>query len=95
MHVTAAEPLFVKTLAKLNPLAAVGLTVIVVEPVTVGEVAEAVSVFDPAAYRVADNDVVLTPLVNDTFPGLGVGYVGAMPAGLVFAPLHVMLWIPV
>jgi hypothetical protein len=40
------------------------LTVIVAEPTT--ELDVAVRVFDPAAYRVADSAVVLTPPVKDT-----------------------------
>jgi hypothetical protein len=35
-------------------------------PVTVGEVADPVIVFDPAANRVAVSVVVLVPLVKDT-----------------------------
>ena len=43
------------------------LTVIEAEPVTVGDVAEAVRAFDPALNNaVPDSAVVLTPLVNET-----------------------------
>jgi hypothetical protein len=68
VQVTVAAPLCVDTLLKLSPAAAAAFTVIVAEPITVGEVADAVRVFDPAAYRVADRAVVLTPLVKDTEP---------------------------
>ena len=39
---------------------------IVAVPVRLGEVAVAVRLFEPAAKRVADSVVVLTPLVNET-----------------------------
>ncbi len=42
------------------------LTLIVAVPVRLGEEAVAVRLFEPAAKRVADRVVVLTPLVNET-----------------------------
>ena len=65
-------------------------TVIVADPVT-GD-AVAVTVLAPAAKSVAVSVVVLTPFVNETEL---VGYDGAFPAGLVFAPLHVTVCVPV
>ena len=46
--------------------AAAGLTEIVAVPVRLGELAVAVRLLEPAANRVADSVVVLTPLVNET-----------------------------
>jgi hypothetical protein len=42
------------------------LTLIVAVPVRLGELAVAVRLFEPAANRVAERVVVLTPLVNET-----------------------------
>jgi hypothetical protein len=75
--------------ASVRVAAFAAFTVMTAVPVTEDSVAA--RLFGPAANSVAVSVVVLTPLVNDT---LEVGYDGAVLFGLVDAPDHVIVWLP-